>query len=83
MPKRGHVTLIGEIGKPEDVVETAKVQGSSEPKLISKFAWIAGRAVIQDRVKRIRARVGNRDPNSLVAMTVLLLPTSLERRPGI
>jgi hypothetical protein len=83
MPKRGHVTLIGKIGKPEDVVETAKVQGSSEPKLISKFAGIAGRAMIQDRVKRIPARVGNRDPNPLVAMTVLLVPTSLERRPGI
>ena len=83
VPKRGHVTLIGKIGKPENVVEPPKVQGSSEPKLICEFAGIAGRAIIQNRVKRILARVGNRDPDPLVAMTVLHVPTSLERRPGI
>jgi hypothetical protein len=82
VPKRGHVALVGEISKPEDVAETAKIQGSVKPKFIGKISGIAGRAAIQHRIKRIRTGVGNRDPNPLVAMTVVVVPTSLERRSG-
>jgi hypothetical protein len=83
VPERGHVALIGEISKPEDVAETAKIQWSSEPEFIGKISGIASRAAVQHRIKRIRTRVGNRDPNPLVAMTVLLVPTPVERRSGI
>ena len=82
VPQRGRATLIGEIRKPENVVEAAKIQGRSVPKLVGPIVGIAGRAVIEDRVKRIRARVGDRDSNSLVAMTGLVVPTSLECRSG-